>query len=216
MKSKILGVLSVFVLFLSLSSAGYSAETEIRKLYIEAYDAKDAAKMAKVIEENKDKIPSEIKSLLDDAVAPGTGETDRESNFYMAELMANGYKDLTGDVNPLKDVKKAVFSSKLTPSVRPEPLSGVIIVEMPEPTDAAKNVFRPDNIIIKKGMTVRWVNSDNTAHVLASMRVIGMGGLFSPSIEPGKSWDYRFEKPGEYYYICFIHKAMVGKVTVEE
>ena len=80
------------------------------------------------------------------------------------------------------------------------------------PVKAIQNI----SFQIKKGEVVRWVNNDNVAHLLASMHVIGEQGIFSPRVAPGNSWEYRFDKAGEYYYICFIHKVMYGKVTVVE
>ena len=87
---------------------------------------------------------------------------------------------------------------------------------MPKPSGDDKNIFKPDNITIKRGESVRWVNTGETEHILASMPLISVPGLFSPKVEAGQSWDYKFEKTGEYYYLCFIHKSMIGKVTVEE
>lgn len=199
---------------LSLSSAG-SCESEITKQFLEAYDQKSAVKMAEVIKANKDKVPDEIKALVDEAMAPGMTQEDRDGKFFVADMMARAYKDETGDVEILKFVKRKEFDSKLGPAVRSTPKDGVHTVEFPMATPEVKNVFRPDNIIIKAGDTVRWVNNDEQGHIFASMPLIGLGGIFSPRVEPGKSWDFKFEKPGEYFYICFIHHGMIGKVTVE-
>jgi len=199
---------------LSLSSAGF-CESEITKQFLEAYDQKSAVKMAEVIKANKDKVPDEIKALVDEAMAPEMTQEDRDGKFFVADMMARAYKDETGDVEVLKFVKRKEFDSKLGPQVRSTPKDGVHIVEFPMATPEVKNVFRPDNIIIKAGETVRWVNNDEQGHIFASMPLIGEGGIFSPRVEPGKSWDFKFEKPGEYFYICFIHHGMIGKVTVE-
>lgn len=94
-------------------------------------------------------------------------------------------------------------------------VKGVYIIQGTS-SEAARSIFLPDVIIIKKGGTVRWVNNDKTAHLVASVPVIGEGGIFSPEIGDGESWEYRLNKPGEYYYICFIHKVMYGKVIVED
>ena len=196
------------------SSAGF-CESEITKQFLDAYDQKSAVKMAEVIKANKDKIPDEIKALVDEAMAPGMTEEDKDGKFFVADMMARAYKDETGDVEILKFVKRKEFDSKLGPPVRSTAKDGVHMVEFPKPTAEVKNVFVPDNIIIKAGETVRWVNNDEQAHIFASMPLIGIGGIFTPRIEPGKSWEFKFEKPGEYFYICFIHHGMIGKVTVE-
>jgi len=209
-----------FSLALSLAAVLFCAsagicESEITQQFLEAYDQKSALKMAEVIKVNKDKVPAEITALVNEAMAPDISQEDRDGKFFVADMMARAYKDETGDVEILKFVKRKEFDSKLGPAVRSVAKDGVHIVEFPKATEEAKNIFKPDNIIIKAGETVRWVNNDEQGHIFASMPVIGIGGIFSPKVEPGKSWDFKFEKPGEYFYICFIHHGMIGKVTVE-
>lgn len=199
---------------LALSSTGL-CESEITKQFLDAYDKKNALLMAEVIKANKDKVPAEIKAIVEEALKPETPREERDGKFFVADMMARAYKDETGDVEVLKFVKRKEFDSKLGAPVRSTAVNGVHIVEFPLATAEVKNVFKPDNIIIKAGETVRWVNKDEQGHVFASMPLIGVGGIFTPRIEPGKSWDFKFEKPGEYFYICFIHHGMVGKVTVE-
>ncbi|MBI5643543.1 MAG: cupredoxin domain-containing protein [Deltaproteobacteria bacterium] len=199
---------------ISLSYPGF-CESEITKQFLEAYDQKNAIKMSEVIKANKDKVPDEIRAMVEEALKPETKQEDRDSKFFVADMMARAYKDETGDVETLKFVKRKEFDSKLGAQVRSTPQNGVHIVEFPMATPEVKNIFRPDNIIIKAGETVRWVNKDEQGHIFASMPLIGVGGIFTPRIEPGKSWEFKFEKPGEYYYICFIHHGMIGKITVE-
>jgi len=199
-----------------MAGPGFSAESEITKSFIDAFEKNDAVKMGSIVKDNKDKVPAEIKSIIDDALLPGTSKEDRDSKLYIAEYMAKVYKDTTGDFVPLKDAKKKIFETKLSPAVRPAETNGVYIIETPKSTDKEHNFFKPDNIIIKKGSTVRWVNNDINGHIFASMPFIGDGGIFSPTVNPGESWEHKFEKPGEYYYLCFIHQSMIGKITVEE
>lgn len=202
-------VLAVIILFL-FDNAAHS-ESEIVQRFKTALNTKDAAGMTRIVKENMEKIPAEVNSILEEALPQGSQE--REAKFEVAEFMADEYKNVTGDIGLLKGVKRRVFESRLDKPVVSAPAGGVHIVESAS-TETVKNFFKPDNIIIKKGDVVRWVNRDDTAHLLASVRVIGSTGIFSPAIEQGQSWEYRFDKPGEYYYICFIHKVMYGKVTV--
>lgn len=211
-KSVFLFALAAFFIF---SQSVYAVESELLKKFVEAADASDEVNMNSIVEKNKDKIPAEIKSLMDQATRPQTTNEERESKFYIAERMANAYKNVTGDVETLKEVKKKSFESKLSKPFLSTPVNGIHTIEAVY-DERVKNIFRPDNIIIKNGETVNWVNNDTAAHILASMSFIGIGGILSPRIEPGQSWKYRFEKPGEYYYICFIHKVMYGKITVEK
>jgi len=212
-------VLIFAVFFSQILQAGtaFSEDSEVVKNFKAAIVENDEKVMYEVVEQNKEKIPAEVKALMDEAAAPGASEEVVKGDFYVAELMATIYKNLFQDVEPLRAVKKKYFETLLTPQVRSTAEGGVHIVTMPTPAgEEMKNVFKPDNIMIKKGETVRFVNDGAAAHILASLAFLGEGGILSPNLETGQSWEYKFEKPGEYYYICFIHKSMAGKITVEE
>ncbi|MBI5235617.1 MAG: cupredoxin domain-containing protein [Deltaproteobacteria bacterium] len=210
-----IGGILALALFFASGNPSYGANSEIVKGFIEALESNNAIKMSQIIEDNKAKIPAEIKALLIEAAAPKISREEMEAKFYIAELMAREYKDVSGDTAVLVEVKKTIFNSKLSSPVRSSAINGAHEVRLPKATAATKNVFVPDNVIIKKGETVRWINDDSIAHIFSSMRLIGMSGISSSSVEPGKSYEYKFEKPGDYYYICFIHSGMVGKITVE-
>lgn len=71
--------------------------------------------------------------------------------------------------------------------------------------------FEPDPILIPAGTTVRWTNKDDVPHVVAS----DPAGLFnSGTLLPGERFEYRFDAPGSYSYICSIHPSMVATVIV--
>ncbi|MEQ1439100.1 cupredoxin domain-containing protein [Fontimonas sp. SYSU GA230001] len=71
--------------------------------------------------------------------------------------------------------------------------------------------FSPQTVHIAAGGSVSWTNGDKRAHV-----VHFDNGGDSPSIAQGGSYQRRFEKPGEYPYVCAIHGAsMQGVVVVE-
>lgn len=207
--------LSAFLLFITVFvlAGSSTAGSELAARFKRALESKDAGTMTVLVEKNIDKIPSEVSALMDEAFAPGLKPAERNSVFTVAEFMADEYMKQTGDISLLKSVKVRVFESKLTEPVTPAPQNGVYTVTAVS-TDSVKNTFIPDNIIIKKGSTVRWVNNDTVSHLLASVPVIGNGGIFSPTLDPGASWEHTFASAGEYYYICFIHRVMYGKVTV--
>ncbi|MBI5885076.1 MAG: cupredoxin domain-containing protein [Deltaproteobacteria bacterium] len=210
-----IAVAFVLAAFILTGTAAKCAASEITTKFIEAFDANDHDTMIAIVETNKAKVPAEVSSIIEEA-QKAQSQDEKESHFYMAEMMAKIYMDSTGDTAPLLEVKRKSFDAKLTASERPAPVDGVYIIELPKAAADTKNVFRPNSIVIKKGSTVRWVNKDTVAHVFASMPVIGKGGISAPMLQPGESWEYKFDKPGEYFYICFIHHAMIGKITVEE
>jgi len=79
-----------------------------------------------------------------------------------------------------------------------------------------KNVFKPAELTIRPGDTVKWTNTDERKHLFAS--VPGSGPTEELEIfalmEPGSTWDHTFQTVGEYPYFCFIHNQMTGKIIV--
>ncbi|MBI5971212.1 MAG: cupredoxin domain-containing protein [Deltaproteobacteria bacterium] len=208
----VLSITAIAAVFAAWEAFAGPSQT-LRKDFINALEANDGEKMFSIVEANKDNVPGEIQGLL--AEAKETKE-NKAGFFHIAEMMARNYKDITGNTALLIEVRKTDFESRLNPPLRTTAVNGAHTVDVPKATANAKNVFMPDNIIIKKGETVRWVNNDETAHIFSSMPLIGKKGIKSPSVDPGKSHDFKLEEAGEYYYICFIHRGMIGKITVEE
>jgi plastocyanin len=83
-----------------------------------------------------------------------------------------------------------------------------------------RNTFKlnPQDLTIKVGDTVKWTNTDERKHNLASIPGSGPGDeleIFSV-MEPGAVYSHTFKVAGEYPYFCFIHNQMTGKITVEK
>ncbi len=203
------------VVFLALGSAVCRAESEIAKEFGTALKRKDAVRMTAVITKNRDKIPSEVSALVDSALVPGTGTEEKEAMLNLAERMARHYKNVTGDEKPLVEEQKRAFESYLSEPVVLSTEDGVHTVVINHRGEG-KGPFSPDNIIIKKGEAVRWVNDNTEKHLISTASGISSERLVSPEIGPGDSWVHRFYKPGVYYYLCCIHnEKMYGKIVVE-
>jgi plastocyanin len=72
-------------------------------------------------------------------------------------------------------------------------------------------MFAPVSLTIKAGATVTWVNEDEEPHT-----VVSATGLFrSQAIDTKESFAFKFDKPGEYHFICTIHPQMMGTVIVQ-
>ncbi len=204
--------LVILVLAAFLAATAGADELDFIKEFMKAYNTNIGIR--EVIERHKDIVPAEIEKLLkeshDSAISPGA----KAHKQYMAETMARVYENVTGDASYLIEVKKDIFDSRLHAPVRSTPVKGIHTITMPRATATEKNIFRPDNIIIHAGEWVRWVNDAGEAHIFASMPLIGKEIIFTPSIKPDETWIQRFTEPGEYYYFCYIHNSMVGKITV--
>lgn len=82
-----------------------------------------------------------------------------------------------------------------------------------------KSIFTPEEVSIKAGDTVRWVNKDETfpSHDFASVPGPKPENKELKIIElkSGETYEHTFAVPGEYPYFCYIHKGMVGKIIVK-
>jgi plastocyanin len=88
-----------------------------------------------------------------------------------------------------------------------QPLSGTARVTM---TDNRNTPFR---IVVPAGTTVTWVNAGLAPHTATASN----GSFDSGFVQPGGSFAYTFDAPGEYVYFCRPHVfiGMTGTVVVE-
>jgi plastocyanin len=84
----------------------------------------------------------------------------------------------------------------------------------PSPVEVSIQEFAytPDPIQIPVGTTVRWTNNDDDEHTVTS----DTGVFDSDELDPGESFEYRFDVPGTYPYHCEIHPSVQGTVIVTE
>ena len=85
---------------------------------------------------------------------------------------------------------------------------------------AARNdLFSPSAILVSPGTTVTWVNDDTVAHdvkkAASALDFAGNFGVDAAHFGPGARYSYTFAKAGHYPYVCTIHAAMTGSVTVQ-
>jgi len=74
--------------------------------------------------------------------------------------------------------------------------------------------FSPNDITVKKGMTVTWTNKDTTAHTITESD--GQTGPESGQVAPGATYSFTYASTGTFKYRCSIHPMMTGQVTVVE
>jgi plastocyanin len=66
---------------------------------------------------------------------------------------------------------------------------------------------------VKKGMTVIWVNHDSPKHNAVSETT---GGPQGDLLATGEKYTFKANTVGIFDYICQLHPAMKGKLTVTE
>lgn len=87
--------------------------------------------------------------------------------------------------------------------------------------------FKPAEITVRPGTTVRWVNDDPFSHDVTSGSVVSGrkarqveksrhpdGRFHSGAYGAGNSFEQTFDEPGVYPYFCTIHPIMFGVVRV--
>jgi len=78
--------------------------------------------------------------------------------------------------------------------------------------------FVPDDVQITAGSVVTWKNDDTASHTVTSGSVQNNtptpnGNFDSGILNAGDSFQFIFDKAGEYPYYCTIHPWMAAKVT---
>jgi plastocyanin len=76
----------------------------------------------------------------------------------------------------------------------------------------ASFAFSPASVTVKAGTTIKWTNNDSAPHSIASS-----DGKFTGSsvLSKGNAYQFTFDKPGTYNYICGIHPSMSGTIIVQ-
>lgn len=74
--------------------------------------------------------------------------------------------------------------------------------------------FNPNQITIRKGSKVTWVNKDSMPHTVTSDA--GSTTLASGTLQSGDSFSFTFNEAGAYNYHCTIHISMKGSVVVTD
>ena len=166
------------------------------------------------------KVGPRIKPFVEDlvgyALIPILTETDKERWLTTAMNFAKTYGDMTGDHAFHRKIHRKTFTARLSKPVLSEAKDNIHVVDTPRSKRRARNLFIPNNIITQAGETVRWANNDDKVHVIGTFDFLSDGHFFNPKLEPGASFDHTFTMAGEYYYICYIHRSMIGKITVKD
>lgn len=73
-------------------------------------------------------------------------------------------------------------------------------------------LFTPENVTVKVGQTVKWTNDDPIDHTATAKE----GADFdSGNVKPGDTYEFEPTEAGTIAYVCTIHPAQKGTITVE-
>lgn len=71
--------------------------------------------------------------------------------------------------------------------------------------------FNPNNLTIRSGTNVQWINNDSTQHQIVS----DTGAFQSPILNSGDSYNFFFGKSGIYGYHDALNATITGTVIVQ-
>ncbi|MCB1246045.1 MAG: cupredoxin domain-containing protein, partial [Acidimicrobiia bacterium] len=139
--------------------------------------------------------------------------------FYKGAL---GIIAISGDENPeLFQAGEAAPPDTTDTTVAAEgPTVSITKDGWVDPNNAA-DAYSPNELTVKVGTTVTWVNNDTTMHTVTSGTVTdnvpNSDGIFdSGFLAEGDTFSYTFTEVGEFPYHCLPHPWMQGTVIVTE
>jgi plastocyanin len=71
--------------------------------------------------------------------------------------------------------------------------------------------FNPQQITVKAGDTVTWVNHDDIPHTVTSKTMT----FRSKAMDTDDKFSFTFATPGKFDYFCSLHPHMTGTIVVE-
>jgi amicyanin len=71
--------------------------------------------------------------------------------------------------------------------------------------------FGPQELHVKAGSTVTWVNRDDIPHTVTSTTLAFKSG----ALDTDQKFSFTFTTPGSYTYFCALHPHMTGSIVVE-
>jgi len=75
-----------------------------------------------------------------------------------------------------------------------------------------KFAFAPKEITVKPGTTIAWTNHDEAPHTVVS----GDKSFASKGLDTDDRFEHRFDREGDFGYICSVHPFMTGVVHVHK
>ncbi len=71
--------------------------------------------------------------------------------------------------------------------------------------------FNPQQITVKAGTTVIWLNHDDIPHTVTSTTQ----AFKSKALDTDDKFSFTFATPGTFKYFCALHPHMTGTIVVE-
>ncbi len=137
---------------------------------------------------------------VDDELAMGLDEVGDSGFFGVATL--RGADDRTEVVVHLAERagdREATLAAEATPAADAEPVTIALFR------------FKPTEVHIAAGTTVVWTQTDAVPHTVTAVD----GSFTSGSLLKGETFQYTFDTPGTYPYVCDFHSSMKATIIVD-
>jgi plastocyanin len=76
----------------------------------------------------------------------------------------------------------------------------------PAKVEVGDNFFKPEELVVMVGTKVTWKNQGKVLHNVTAVK----GKFGTKALTKGKTYSYRFKKPGTYAYYCTFHGSPTG------
>lgn len=123
--------------------------------------------------------------------------------------------ELNGSNQEMYSLRFIVTGDDRFSSISP-PLSFTVVIPKDNAVQAESSSYIPEKPTVFRGTIVSWVNHDSVTHTVQSQD--GKGNVISlfnsDVLQPGQKFDYNFEEPGVYQYLCTLHPWRSGVITV--
>jgi plastocyanin len=200
----------------ALPPTSISSDDEIIKEFQKAMQHDNRFLMELLVRKVEPRIETFVMGIIGMARKPGIPVAEKDLLLKTAMNFAKTLGKMKQDHAFHRRIHRETFTARLSEAVRSVPVGGVHTIDSPKASKRIKDVFRPNNIVVHSGETVRWINHDDITHVIGTIDFLSDGHFFAPDIGFMDTFEHNFLLPGEYYYICYIHNYMIGKIVVEE
>ena len=95
-------------------------------------------------------------------------------------------------------------------------LTSTIVIPTGNAYQQESSSYIPEKPTVFRGTIVSWVNHDSVTHTVQSQDGKGnVVSLFNSNVlQPGQVYNYEFDEPGAYHYLCTLHPWRTGVITV--
>ena len=130
-----------------------------------------------------------------------------EPEVSSMQSLISRLRPTTARLSPGRAVAIAMLLGPLAGAL---PAFSAVAAQEPNEVTIDNFTFVPKELTVAVGTTVKWVNHDDTPHI-----VVDKNKAFrSKALDTNDSFSFTFASAGTFDYFCGLHPQMVGKIIV--